>query len=92
MNPHRISLVIGIILAAIILLFIIGLFSSPDSDELNRQALTAEGKSITADMEQANRDHASPERVREIREREATFYNRGDDYFAKHHMSPPPRP
>lgn len=95
MKPNRVLLIIGIVFAAIILLFIIGLFNSPnsDSDELNRQALAAEGKSIQADMEQANRDHAAPDsyRVREIRDRDAAFKHRADDYLASHGRTPPPQ-
>ena len=86
MTPRKLAIIIGAIVTSIILLFVIfviGLFSSPDADELNRQALVAEGKSLTADMEQANRDHNSS-RVSEIREREAAFRRRSDEYLAKH--------
>ena len=79
MKQFKISaMVVGITFLFIVALtFVLGPPSNPDTDTdaLERQALIAEGKSITAEMEQANRNHVWS-RVPEICERDAAFKRR----------------
>jgi hypothetical protein len=91
MKQFKISaIVVGIgFLFILALTFMFGLSNTDtNTDALERQALVAEGKSIT-EMEQANRNH-DWSRMTEIRERDATFKRRASDYLARHGRTPPP--
>jgi hypothetical protein len=85
------AIVVGLaVLFIVALTFVLGPSNTDtDTDALERQALVAEGKSITAEMEQANRNH-DWSRVTEIRERDAAFKRRASDYLARHGQTPPP--
>ena len=65
------AIVVGIAVPIIVALtFVLGPSNTDtDTDALERQAFVAEGKSIAAEMEQANRNH-DWSRVTEIRERD----------------------
>jgi len=92
MKQFKISaIVVGIgLLFMLALTFMFGLSNTDtNTDELERQALVAEGKSITAEMEQANRNQ-DWSRMAEIRERDATFKRRASRYLARHAQTPPP--
>ena len=87
---------IAAIVVAITLLFIVALTfvlgpsnTETNTDELERQALVREGKSITAEMAQANRNH-DWSRTTEIRERDATFKRGASRYLERHGQTPPP--
>lgn len=91
MKKFKISAIVGIaFLFILVVMFKFGPNNTDtNTDELERQALVAEGKSITAEMEQANRND-DWSRVTEIRERDAAFKRRASDYLARHGQTPPP--
>ena len=79
------------VVGVVILLYVADAPTATDSEELERQALVAEGKFISAEMERANCDHDLT-RVNEIRRRDADFKRRSADYLIRHgHTRPPER-
>ena len=86
-----ISGVVFVVGVVVIVIFLSAIDSPPsaDSDELESQALAAEGTFISTEMERANRDH-DWSRVNEIRQRNADFKRRSADYLARHGRTSPP--